>query len=85
MEKLVKEYAVLLNDNLPASSKFWELEKRIKRDKNKPGVCLNLSKQQMLFDIVRLIHDGVITMDDLLDFSDDLRDYVKKVLCSIGG
>ncbi|GAU78647.1 hypothetical protein F3D3_3282 [Fusibacter sp. 3D3] len=39
----------------------------------------------MLFDIVRLIHDGVITMDDLLDFSDDLRDYVKKVLCSIGG
>ncbi|GAU80053.1 hypothetical protein [Fusibacter sp. 3D3] len=84
MEKLVMEYTVLLKDNLPASSKFWALEQRIKLDKNKPGVILNLSKQQMLFDIIRLINDGVITMDDLLDFSDDLRDYVKEVMSSIG-
>ena len=48
MERLVKEYALLLNGNLPASSKFWELEKRIKLDKNKPGVILSLKKQQML-------------------------------------
>lgn len=76
MEKLVKEYIVLLNDNLPASSKFWELEKRIKMDKNKPGVILNLRKQEMLFDIMQLINDGAITVDDLLDFSDDLRSKV---------
>lgn len=30
MEKLVKEYAALLKDDLPASSKFWALEERIK-------------------------------------------------------
>lgn len=77
MERLIKEYALLLNDNLPASSKFWELEKRIKLDKNKPGVTLNLRKQQMLFDIMQLINDGVITIDDLLDFSDELRSNVK--------
>jgi len=77
MEKLVKEYSVLLNDDLPASSKFWELEKRIKQDKNTPGVMINLSKQQMLFDINRLINDGVITMDDLQGFSDELRDNIK--------
>ncbi len=77
MERLIKEYALLLNDNLPASSKFWELEKRIKLDKNKPGVILNLRKQQMLFDIMQLINDGVITIDDLLDFSDELRSNVK--------
>lgn len=46
-------------------------------DKNKPGVILNLRKQQMLFDIIHLINDGVITNDDLLDFSDELRSKVK--------
>ena len=80
MEMLVKEYTVLLNENLPASSKFWKLEQRIKLDKHRPGVMINLSKQQMVFDIIRLINDGVITMDDLLDFSDELRDNVKFLL-----
>ena len=77
MEKLVKEYTVLLNDNLQASSKFWELEKRIKLDKHKPGVILNLRKQEMFFDIIQLIRDGAITMEDLLEFSDELRSKVK--------
>ncbi len=29
MEKLVKEYADYLCSDLPASTKFWEIEKRI--------------------------------------------------------
>ncbi len=76
MEKLVKEYILLLDDDLPASSKFWELEQRIKQDKRKPGVLINLNKQQMVFDIIHLLHDGVISMDALQDFSDELRDDV---------
>ena len=76
MEKLVMEYTVLLNDNLPASSKFWKLEQRIKLDKKKPGVIINLRKQEMLFEIIRLINDGAIKMDDLSDFSDELRNQV---------
>ncbi len=77
MEKLVKEYIDFLNCDLPASTKFWELEKKIKLDKKKPGVILELRKGDMLFDIIRLINDGAITMDDLSDFSDELRDNVK--------
>lgn len=80
MQKLVEEYMILLNDSLTASSKFWELEKRIKRDKKNPGVMITLSKQQMLYDIVHLINDGAITMDDLLEFSDELRNEVKFLL-----
>ncbi len=57
MEQLVIEYSELLNGDLPASSKFWKLEKRIKQDKKKPGVILNLRKQEMAIDIVRLIDD----------------------------
>jgi hypothetical protein len=77
MEKLIQEYMTLLNDDLPASTKFWELEKKIKQDKKKPGVILELRKRDMLFDIIRLINDGVITMDDLSDFTDELRENVK--------
>ena len=51
MEKLVKEYADYLCSDLPASTKFWEIEKRIKRDRKMPGVCIELTKSDMFWDI----------------------------------
>ena len=62
MEGLVKEYANFLNDDKkPASEKFWELEKRIKEDKRHPGVIMEMSKSEAIWDIVRLIRLKVIT------------------------
>ncbi len=83
MEKLVGEYIELLNDGVPASSKFWALEQRIKEDKHRTGVMINLRKQQMVDDILHLINEGAITMDDLVDFSDELIDRVKFMLESM--
>lgn len=40
-------------------------------------MIFELSKRDMLFDIIRLINDGVITMEDLSDFTDELRENVK--------
>lgn len=77
MEKLVMEYTVLLNDDLPASTKFWEIEKRIKQDKKRPGVLIDMRRSQMVFDIFYLINDGVITFNDLEEFSEELREQVK--------
>ena len=76
MEHLVKEYIDMLNGNGNASDKFWELEERIKKDKKHPGVMLELSKGNMIFDIVALINSGVITTADLEGFSDELRESV---------
>lgn len=40
MERLIKEYISLLNEEKLASEKFWELEKRINKDKRSPrGDC----------------------------------------------
>ena len=61
----MKEYIDMLNGNGNASDKFWELEERIKKDKKHPGVMLELSKENMIFDIVALINSGVITTADL--------------------
>ena len=41
---------------------------------------LELSKENMVFDIVALINSGVITVDDLGDFSDGLKDSVDFLL-----
>ena len=81
MEGLVKEYANFLNDDKkPASEKFWELEKRIKEDKRHPGVIMEMSKSEAIWDIVRLIRLKVITYNDLSDFSGELQNEVKRIL-----
>ena len=81
MEGLVKEYVNFLNDDKkPASDKFWELEKRIKEDKHHPGVIMEMSKSEVIWDIVRLIRLKVITYDDLSEFSGDLQQEVKSIL-----
>ena len=81
MDKLTKEYIDLLSDeNKNASDKFWELEKRIKKDKKHPGVIMEMSKSETIWNIVYLIRLNVITYDDLVDFSDELKESVALIL-----
>lgn len=80
MERLTKEYIDLLSGDENASDKFWKLEERIKKDKKHPGVMLELSKENMIFDIVALINRDVITVADLKDFGDELKEYVNYLL-----
>ena len=81
MEGLVKEYVEFLNDDTkPASEKFRKLEERIKKDKRHPGVVMEMSKSEVIWDIVRLIRLKVIAYDDLSDFSDELQLEVKRIL-----
>ncbi len=80
MECLVKEYIDLLSGAENASDKFCKLEERVKKDKKHPGVMLELSKGDMIFDIVALINQGVITTEDLEGFSDELREKVNFIL-----
>lgn len=63
-----------MHSDLPASVKFWEMEKRITRDRKKPGVCIELRKSDMFGNIANLIHDQVISMDELDEFSDELKE-----------
>lgn len=77
MERLCKEYVALLTGDQKGSERFWALEERIKKDRKAPGVILSVSKGDMLIDLVRLVQDGVISVDDLSDFSEDVRERVQ--------
>ena len=77
MERLVATYVDYLTSDESASTKFWEMEKRIKRDKKNPVVLIELSKQDVPFDLIRLLREGVITVGDLDDFSDELKETVE--------
>ena len=77
MERLIKDYITYLSSDERASTKFWEMEKRIKADKKTPGVCIELNKRNRIFDLVRFLQDGVIIFDDLDEFSDELRENVR--------
>lgn len=77
LEKLCKEYVKLLSSDVDASEKFWKLEKRLKQDKKKPGVIVEMSKSNMLDDITYLIQDGVIGFEDLEEFSEQLQETVR--------
>ena len=80
MERLLKEYVKMLQSKKPASTKFWDLDKRIKADKRNPGVQMQLDKGEAIFDIVTMINLGIITQGDLSDFSDSLKADVQELL-----
>ncbi|WP_337943073.1 multidrug transporter [Ruthenibacterium lactatiformans] len=73
MERLNQEYAALLAASGKASDKFWELERRINADKQHVGVAARMSRSNMYHNILSLLMEGVITLDDLKDFSEDFR------------
>ena len=80
MERLIKEYVELLNSPVNASDRFWKLEKRITQDKRHPGVLIELSKSDAIWNIAVFVKQKVITMDELDGFSEDLIDAVKLIL-----
>lgn len=73
IDRLNKEYIELLSGEGNPSEKYWALDKRIKEDKHSPGVQLEMRKSDLLINLITLLHDGVIGLDDLREFSDDLK------------
>ena len=77
MNRLANEYVKLLSDkDKKASERFWELDKLIRLDKKNPGVLLELRKSNTVIDIMRLLRNDVISLEDLKDFSEELREAV---------
>lgn len=74
MERLVGQYIEILNGSGEASSRFWALEERIKRDKLSSGVIANdIRRSTMHREIANLLIDNVITLNDLDGFTKETK------------
>lgn len=77
MAKLCSEYAKLLSSFALSSEKFWALDERIRQDKRRANVWVRMSRSEMPFIILRLLDEGSITLDDLTEFSDEMRAFAE--------
>ena len=77
MDRLGKEYIVLLSEDADPSEKFWRLEKRIKEDRKKAGVRVEMSRSNLIYNIISLINEGAISFEDLEEFSNELKETVR--------
>ena len=72
MEKLNREYIVLLTAEGDASDKFRALEKRIREDKRSTGVSVEMRRSMLRMNLIALYREGVIAWADLEGFSETL-------------
>lgn len=79
IEKLNHQYIDLLNGDGLASDKFWELNRRIREDRKSLGVQMELRKPDLPYTLANLLHEKIITEDDLKQFSNVLQDAVKQL------
>lgn len=80
MDLLNKKYIALLDEDTNPSDKFWRLDKQLKEDKRKVGVQGEMSRSNLLYNIVSLIKEGAIGFDDLEGFSDELQEAVRLMI-----
>lgn len=80
MDRLNREYIKLLSEDINPSDKFWRLEKRIKEDRKRTGVQVEMSRSNLIYNIVSLINDGAISLEDIEEFNDQLRETVRFIV-----
>ncbi len=79
MESLISEYIQLLQGKGTASDKFWALERRIREERKNPGVVMDMRRSTMHQNIISLLLQGIISMEDLNGFSEELIDTMKMI------
>lgn len=80
LDRLNQEYIQLLSGAGSASEKFWELEKRIRRDQNSVGVVADMRRSRMYSNLLSLLGNEIIREDDLDGFSEELSETLKDVV-----
>ncbi|MDO4649891.1 MAG: multidrug transporter [Eubacteriales bacterium] len=84
MKALIQEYVELLSDESKhASDRFWELEERIRADKQDTGVICEMRRSQLVYNMISLAREGAITQEDLDGFSEGLVERVSRCLGSL--
>ena len=55
MDKLNAQYVSLLTADGKASDKFWELEKRLRKDRQSVGVCVDMRRSKLIWNLIERV------------------------------
>ena len=81
MDRLIEEYKDILNSDASSSDKYWTLRKKIYDDYTSPSVLArDVSRSNMFTILLGLLHDQAINMDDLNEFSDELKEDIAQFI-----
>lgn len=79
MDRLCAEYVAILTSDRTGADRFWDIEKRVRKDEKKTGVVADMRRSQLVYNLVNLVSEGVIGLDDLNDFSEELQEAVRMI------
>jgi hypothetical protein len=81
MDRLIEEYKDILNSDASSSDKYWTLRKKIYDDYKSPSVLArDVSRSNMFTILLGLLHDQAINMDNLNEFSDELKEDIAQFI-----
>ncbi len=80
ISNLLKKYNEIINCCSEPSKCFLHLENEINKDKDYPGVTVERKRSNMIPTLVTFLNDGIIEISDIDDFSEELKETVKKFL-----
>ncbi len=78
--KTNQEYIEILSRENNASTNFWDLFNRINKDRYHIGICVDMSRSKLFFNIMSLITEGVISFSNLDEFSKELKEEINFII-----
>ncbi len=79
MQSLLDDYAAIIAGDGDSGTRFWKLERRLKRDIRHVGVQAEMRRSMMVFNLLNLLNEKAITMSDLEGFSDDVKTFIAEM------
>ena len=72
----IEKHKKLLDSDESATDKFFELQKQIHKDSHSTvfRLPMRFSRSNMHINILALLNNGIITIDDLSEFSDEVKE-----------
>ena len=80
IDRLNQEYIRILTGSGNPSDRFWTLYHHIQKDKKSFGVQCQLSRNNMMLIMLSMLRSGVITIEQLDGFSEELIGQMREIL-----
>ena len=76
MSRLCDKYAAVLTGPYRGSEAFWEVKRLIRQDVKRIGAMAGCEQSEVASIFADLLREQVITVEDIADFSDEVKEMV---------